>query len=173
MNQIGSGSSSLVTFYVGACKFGIPIISIKEVQRLLDITPVAGAHPFFQGLANLRGKIITVVDVGYCFDIPAEEENTQRKLLILKTNQELRRLNLQQTGLNEESSGAADNVAILVSRVSETIEFRAEELKPVPVNFDKSFQSLLRGVVEDGDELMFVLDMNALFAKMIEYCESN
>jgi len=53
----------LVTFVVGTEEFAVPILSVQEINRMMQITRVPQSPPFVEGVINLRGKIIPVVDL--------------------------------------------------------------------------------------------------------------
>ncbi|MFQ5328940.1 MAG: chemotaxis protein CheW, partial [Thermodesulfobacteriota bacterium] len=52
------------TFYVDDSMYGIPILTVREISRFFTITPVQGADERVEGLLNLRGQIVTVLNLG-------------------------------------------------------------------------------------------------------------
>ena len=53
----------LVTFKLGDEEFGVDILKVQEINRMMDITRIPNAPPFIEGVINLRGKIIPIVDL--------------------------------------------------------------------------------------------------------------
>ncbi len=53
----------LVTFKLGNEEFGVDILKVQEINRMMDITRIPNAPEFIEGVINLRGKIIPIVDL--------------------------------------------------------------------------------------------------------------
>lgn len=62
--------SELVTFRIGEEEFGVDILSVQEIIRLMQITMVPHAASFIEGVINLRGKVIPVVNMRTRFHLP-------------------------------------------------------------------------------------------------------
>jgi purine-binding chemotaxis protein CheW len=76
-------SAHLVCFRIGRETFGVDIFAVKEIVRVQDITKVPGAPEFVLGVINLRGRIISVVDLGRQLGMaPSEITSTSRILVI-------------------------------------------------------------------------------------------
>ena len=59
-----------LTFILGGGAFGIPILKVREIIRLLDITPIPRMPEYVRGVINLRGKIVPVIDLRMKFGLP-------------------------------------------------------------------------------------------------------
>ena len=64
----------LVTFMVGTEEFAIPILSVQEINRMMQITRVPQSPTFIEGVINLRGKIIPVMDLRKRFGVDSLED---------------------------------------------------------------------------------------------------
>lgn len=95
---------------LGAERYGIPIGSVREIQRVGDITPVSTAPPFVLGVTNLRGAILTVVDLRVFLGLQHMPLTEQARILV--------------------AEGGGMGVGLVVERVEEIADLPAAELKP-------------------------------------------
>jgi purine-binding chemotaxis protein CheW len=129
---------SYATFYADKFYFGIQTSEVIELTKVSDITPVPLAHPTIYGLINLRGQIVTAINMR-------------------------RRLGLSQA----EYPGDVITVLIekfgvlyglLVDRVSDILELDESDFETPPSNVSNSAKELLLGVCKLPTELLFVID---------------
>ena len=73
----------LVCFRIGKETFGVDIFSVREIVRVQEITKVPGAPDFVLGVINLRGRIISVVDLGRQLGQPPTEIGRNSRLLVI------------------------------------------------------------------------------------------
>ena len=78
------------TFYLDDKLMGLPIPSILEIGRSFKIHPVRGAPRVIDGLINLRGKVVTIINSGLAFDVNKVESTEESRIYILKNNSELK-----------------------------------------------------------------------------------
>lgn len=77
------GEIQLVTFMLGAEEYGIPISQIQEIDRLSNITKVPKAAHFIEGITNLRGEVIPVLDTRKRFDLEVRAPNDRTRIIIV------------------------------------------------------------------------------------------
>ena len=65
-----SAAGKYLTFVLGTGAFGIPILKVREIIRLLEITPIPRMPDYVRGVINLRGKIVPVIDLRMKFGLP-------------------------------------------------------------------------------------------------------
>ena len=70
----------LVTFHIGEEEFGVDILAVQEIIRLMQITMVPRAPAFIEGVINLRGKVIPVVNMRTRFCKPVVEHNASTRM---------------------------------------------------------------------------------------------
>ena len=80
------------TFTLGQSLLGIEVLLVREINRLMDITPVPASANYVKGLINLRGHVATILDLGVLLDLPVKAAAGSTHQVILKTNGELERL---------------------------------------------------------------------------------
>ncbi|HLI63691.1 MAG TPA: chemotaxis protein CheW [Terriglobales bacterium] len=129
-------------FRLGEALFGIPAAQIQEVVQMGNVTPVHHAPPFIVGIRNLRGRIVTVVDLRLRLELGEAERSADSRILIVDTEGEL--------------------VGLLVDRVDDTIFLRPESMSPPPSNLGALQESVLLGIYRCPDGLVTLLDHNAI-----------
>lgn len=140
-------SKSYITVTLGEYLFGIDVSLIREVNRSVDMTPVALAPEMIRGLMNLRGQIITVIDPGVCLGFQVSKiENTSR-CVVLKTIEEGSSLSIH------------DILGILVDNVGDIIPVEDTDLQPPPPNLSELNSQYIQYVVKLDQDLLIILDM--------------
>ena len=131
------------TFYVENSFFGIEVIHVQEIIRFQNMTNVPLADSVIKGLINLRGQIVTAIDLRRRLGLkprPAEDEPMN---VIINTN-----------------DGA---VSLLVDEIGDVIEVDKEIYEPPPQNLSGKARDLTTGVYKLKDKLLLTLDTNKLF----------
>ncbi|MFN2310627.1 MAG: CheR family methyltransferase [Spirochaetia bacterium] len=137
----------MVTFSLAGKDYGIDILKIKEIAKFSSFTYVPNAPPFVSGVYNLRGDIISIIDLRVMFNLPAERkpEGSAEDGLILR--------------LDELMIGVVvDSIDKVVGIVSSRIQ------PPHPIFGDVNIQ-YISGVVEKDGRLYIILDVDRIFAK--------
>jgi purine-binding chemotaxis protein CheW len=132
-------SREYATFFVDGLFFGIDVLQVQEVLRYQEMTKVPLAPGVIEGLINLRGQIVTAVDM--------------RRRLKLKSRPD------DQTPMNtvvRTKEGAA--VSLLVDEIGDVVEVDSETFESVPDNVDPAARDLLQGVYKLKDRLLLILD---------------
>jgi len=122
--------------------YAVDIMRIKEIIRPQKLTPLPQAPPFIDGIINLRGAVIPVVDLRKRFGMPARELTRATRLLIV-------RLSGQTLGL-------------VVDDVTEVVTIPVTDIKPPPAVSDGLIVNHLLGVCLSGDNLVMLLDIDRL-----------
>ena len=130
---------NLVTFRLGSDRYGVGMEMVREIQRAGSITPVPTAPDFVVGVMNLRGSILSVVDIRTFFGLPGVTPGTKARILVVE--------------------GGGLQVGILVEGVDEITSVRVEEIKP-PLSTEKGLaEDYLRGIVTARGEVLMVVDL--------------
>jgi len=122
--------------------YAVDIMRIKEIIRPQKLTPLPQAPSFIDGIINLRGAVIPVVDLRKRFGMPGRELTMSTRLLIV-------RLSGQTLGL-------------VVDDVTEVVTIPVSDIKPPPVVSDGLIVNHLLGVCLSGDNLVMLLDIDRL-----------
>ena len=134
----------LATFYVAELLLGIDIRLVREINRHLDFTPVPHASPQVRGVINLRGEVVTVVD--------------------LRTILGLGKTDLSKHARNVIVQSDGEQIGLLVDRVADTVGISTDAIEPVPANVHGVDAALFQGVCRLESELIVILDVEAALA---------
>lgn len=129
----------LVTFRLGAEHFGVPIGAIQEVVRLPEITPVPEAPAFVEGVINLRGRILPVLDLGRRFRLPDRPRTRASRILVA------------------EAGGRP--VGLIVDAVCEVVRLPGAAIEPPPPVVGGIGVDYITGVGKLADRLLVLLDL--------------
>jgi purine-binding chemotaxis protein CheW len=131
-------SGQLSTFYVDDLFFGVDVLHVQEVLRYQEMTPVPQAPDIVEGLINLRGQIVTAIDL-------------RRKLLLSEREGGKEPMNI----VVRTTDGA---VSLLVDEIGDVLDVEAATYERPPDNLSGSARELIRGVYKLKDQLLLVLD---------------
>jgi purine-binding chemotaxis protein CheW len=127
------------TFYVNDILLGIEVLAVQEVLKHQEVTEVPLAPPEIQGLINLRGQIITAVNLRSRMNLPP--------------------LNTDKGSMNVVTRIDKEVVSFLVDSVGDVLEVEDESFEPVPSTVDAATRELVTGVYKlEGKRLLMVLD---------------
>lgn len=135
----------LVTFVVGSEEFAISILSVQEINRMMQITRVPQSPPFIEGVINLRGKIIPVMDLRKRFGVEANKDSSDSRIIVV------------------EVSGRV--IGFTVDRVNEVLRINADIVEPPPSMVSSGVDSdYVQGVGKLDDRLLILLNLDRLFS---------
>ncbi len=148
-------SLQFASFVVDDVLYGVNILQVGEVLKGIGYSPVPGAHQNVLGLMNLRGQIVTIVDLAKSLGIssPQDEKNT---CIIMKTDAQLDSLSLGSK--NIERTGQ-DAVGLLVNRMAEVVDVDPKEIAAYPANTSQTDASFVKGVIKLEHELLTILSL--------------
>lgn len=130
--------TQFATFYIGDLFFGIDVLNVQEVLRHQEMTRVPLAPGVIRGLINLRGQIVTAVDMRGRLELPALGGTEQSMNMVVRTQE-----------------GA---VSLLVDEIGDVLAMDDSTFEPPPDNLSTVARSLIRGIYKLKDRLLLVLD---------------
>ena len=86
--ESGTNELEIVEFEVGPNKFGINVIKVKEIINPIPVTFIPHAHPHVEGIIQLRGEVLPVVDMVKVLGLPTIERNPQHKYIVAEFNRQ-------------------------------------------------------------------------------------
>jgi purine-binding chemotaxis protein CheW len=131
-------SSQFATFAVADLFFGIDVLRVQEVLRYQEMTRVPLAPVVAEGLINLRGQIVTAIDMRRKLDLPPRPPGRLPMNMVVRS-----------------SDGP---VSLLVDEIGDVLEPDAETFEAAPDNAPKVSREILQGVYKLKDRLLLVLD---------------
>ena len=139
--------TQLVAFGVGDGDYAVDIMRIKEIINPVPVTPMPKAPPFIEGVIELRGAILPIIDVRKRFDLSPVAATRATKYLIVSVDVGEQRV----------------IVGLVVDRVSEPLRVARTEIKPAP-RLSVSERAYFTGVVAHHGKMLMVLDVDALLS---------
>lgn len=131
----------LVVFAIGDEEFGVEITQVKEIVRLMEITYLPKAPAFIEGVINLRGQVIAVVNLAKRLGISAKPKSDAVRIIILEVQE--------------------NNVGMVVDSVSEVLKLGADQVQEVPQIIETEVpQHYIYAVGKLKDRLLVLLDLN-------------
>ena len=127
------------TFFVDGLFFGIDVLQVQEVLRYQEMTQVPLAPDVIEGLINLRGQIVTAVDMRRRLKLRPRAEGQTPMNTVVRTKE-----------------GTA--VSLLVDEIGDVVEVDSEAFERPPDNVDPAARDLLQGVYKLKDRLLLILD---------------
>lgn len=156
----------IATFYIGDILFGVDILMVKEVYRHTSMTGIPDAPKLLAGLINLRGRVVTVIDLGLCLNHPVVSGDRDTKLLILKTQEEINGYIKQ--GILAKTYLGDDMAGFIIDRMDDVMQVGAEDILPPPPNLLEADESLMEGVVRRKEGLLIILDIPVVLEKIMQ-----
>ena len=134
----------IVGFKVGRETYGVPIKSLHEIVRVPEITAVPDAPDYLEGVINLRGKIVSVMDLRKRFGEKQTKLNRQNRILVV------------------EHSGRL--AGLIVDSASEVLKIPADAVEAPPAVFQEGGLNCVTGLAKVAGRLVVLLDMSKLLA---------
>jgi purine-binding chemotaxis protein CheW len=133
-----NGSVELATFYVGEALCGMDILKIQEINKLMEMTTVPQAPDHVMGILNLRGQIVTIIDLG-------------------------KRLGLSSTSVDDFSrniivNSRNEHVGLLVSKIGDVVLADWDKVESPPANIGGIQSIFFKGVFKTENHLIGILD---------------
>ena len=138
-------STRLVTFTLAERSYGIDVSVVQEVLRGLPCTRVPLAPRAVAGLVNLRGQVLTAVDLREQLGLPAREDGTEPMLVVTRVDGD-------------------DPVALVVDGIGSVVDVEPELFEPPPDTLLGPARELIVGVYKLADRLLLTLDVDKAVA---------
>jgi purine-binding chemotaxis protein CheW len=84
--KVSSELLQLVSFVLGNEEFGVDIICVQEINRMLQITKVPNSPDYVEGVVNLRGRVIPVLDLRQKLGMPKKEHDNNTRIIVVEVN---------------------------------------------------------------------------------------
>lgn len=132
----------IVGFRVGRETFGVPITQVHEIVRVPEITAVPDAPECIEGVINLRGKIISIVDMRKRFGERDIQPSKKNRILVVEVE--------------------GKKVGLVVDSASEVIRMSASEIEPAPNVFQETEINYVTGVGKLKGRLIILIDLGRI-----------
>ncbi|MEM7629349.1 MAG: chemotaxis protein CheW [Planctomycetota bacterium] len=141
----GGEQLQLVTFEVAGEEFAVDILRVQEINRMMELTRVPQSPPEVEGVINLRGRIIPVLDLRRRFGMPAAERTDHNRIVVVDINGRV--------------------LGFIVDRVHEVLRIDSSIVEPAPEMVSSIDSDFIAGVGKLDDRLIILLELERLFAE--------
>src|ERR1700760_265413 len=146
--SVDSRGGKYLTFALGKEEYGLEILKVREIIGYMDITAVPRTPDYVKGVINLRGQVISVVDLRTKFAMEPVARTDQTCIIVVDIQQNGRRL----------------NTGIVVDRVSEVLSISGDKIEDAPA-FDRSVEvDFILGMGKIGDSVKILLDIDKVLS---------
>jgi len=134
----------LATFFVGDALCGMDILKVQEINKVMQMTKVPQAPEYVLGILNLRGQIVTIIDLG-------------------------KKLGLGETDLNQDPrniivNSAGGHVGLLVRKISDVVSADMEKREAAPANMRGIQGEYFTGVYKTDNALIGILNIDKVLS---------
>ncbi len=138
--------TQLVIFRLANEDFGLEISQVREIIRLQDITPMPKAPDFIEGVINLRGQIIAVMDLAKRFSLTAQKRSDKTRIVVTEAH--------------------GTTVGLVVDAVPEVLRISADSIEATPDLMESQIHTdFIKGVGKVKDKLIILLDVDKVLSK--------
>lgn len=131
----------LVIFLLAKEEYGLPITKVQEINRMVPITQLPQTPDFMEGVINLRGRVIPVVDLRKRFQLALKENSDDTRIIIVDIN--------------------GQTVGIIVDAVTEVVRLAAGSVEPPPPAFILESQYVY-GIGKLDERLLILLEIDKI-----------
>lgn len=128
--NISSASDRFLEFYLGGQSYSVELLKVKEVITPPEMRPIPQSAPHVLGVMNLRGEVLTVVDLRIQLNIKASKDQSQAAVIIFDLEDRL--------------------VGAVVDSINKVLNVHKENIKALPVTESSSSSHFLGGIQEEG-----------------------
>ncbi len=136
----------LVVFDLASEFYGVDIGAVREIIRMQTVTRVPGAPPYVEGIINLRGQVIPVVDLRKRLELTVGEQTNESRIVWVTINEQ--------------------DVGVIVDAVTEVLRIPLSSIEPPSSMVSSVDSDYLRGIAKLESRLIILLDMSKVLAMM-------
>jgi purine-binding chemotaxis protein CheW len=134
----------LVTFRVGGEEFGLDVFAVHEILRYQAPTPMPRAPEFVEGVLDVRGTLVPIVDLRRRFETPQVEYDEDTRIVLVDFNDE--------------------RLGLVVDSVTEVLRAPETAVSPPPAYIRGLAAEFVRGIVRVGDRLVVLIDLDRILS---------
>ena len=136
------GESQLVVFVMESEEFACSINNVREVLKMIRVTPLPRSLDFVEGVINMRGEVIPVIDLRKRFGLPEAERTDESRIIIVEVEERM--------------------VGLIVDSVREVLSIPNEQIQEAPSQVAGGKTDLIKGVGKVADRMLIILDLDRI-----------
>lgn len=142
--QNNSDILQLVTFNIGEEEYAVDILTVQEINKMLPITKVPNSPDFIEGIINLRGRVIPVIDLRIKLGFGKKEHNNETRIIVVELNNR--------------------TVGFIVDAVSEVIRIPANITETPPDLAFRGNSEFIEAVGKFENRLLLLINLNKILS---------
>jgi purine-binding chemotaxis protein CheW len=143
--KAGEEQLQLVSFELAGEEFAVDILSVQEINRMMELTRVPQSPPDVEGVINLRGKIIPVLDLRRRFGMDGAARNEDNRIIVVEVQKRV--------------------LGFIVDKVHEVLRISSGIVEPAPAMACSIHSEFISGVAKLNGRLIILLDLSKLFGQ--------
>jgi len=140
LGAVGDELLQLVSFKIGPEEFGVDITKVQEINRMVDITKVPQAPAYVEGVINLRGKVIPIIDLRKRLGVQLQENDKNTRIVVVDIDSHV--------------------MGMIVDSVSEVLRIPVSTIEPPPDIATGVNAEYIQGVAKMDERLLIFLDLS-------------
>lgn len=141
-----ASAEQFLTFMLAGEEYGVDILRVQEIKGWDNVTEIPNTPDYIQGVINLRGTIVPIIDLRCRFDLEKVEYNNTTVVIVLKTH----------------SNGNEKTIGFVVDAVSDVYNIDSEHLKPAPDFGGAVSTEFVKGLATIDEKMLILLDIDHL-----------
>ena len=137
--EIHNDTVELASFFVGEALCGMDILKVQEINKLIEMTRVPQAPEYVLGILNLRGEIVTIIDLGKKLGLKSTEISDKTRNIIVNSK--------------------GEHIGLMVEKISDVVQAKFEKIEAPPANIGGVQGKYFTGVLKTKDRLIGILDV--------------
>jgi len=135
----------LVSFNLDHEEYGINVLKVREIIRMLNVTRVPNTPYYVEGVINLRGKVIPIISLRKKFNLAEADYDKRTRIMVMEVGGEL--------------------MGFIVDEVSEVLRISEKEIQPPPPVVSSNIdQECMSGVINQAERLLVLLNLEKMFS---------
>jgi purine-binding chemotaxis protein CheW len=136
-----------LTIWISEQIFGIPILQVQDVLGEQAVTKIPLSPPSVAGSLNLRGRIVTAINVRACLGLPPNQNATRKDMSVVVEN-------------------GGELYSLMIDKVGDVLSLASNNFEKTPSTLDPKWQDISAGIYRLKDKLLVVLDVPKLLADL-------
>ncbi len=132
----------LVSFRIGNEEFGVDILKVQEINRMMRLTIVPNTPQYIEGVINLRGRIIPVIDLRTRLGLPHKEPDANTRIIVTEVEE--------------------NTVGFIVDEVNEVLRIPKSIIEPPPAMVGEVNSDFITAIAKLNNTLLILLDLNKI-----------
>jgi purine-binding chemotaxis protein CheW len=148
ITEESTGEIQLVVFDLASEHYGVNISDVREIMRMQSITRVPGAYSFVEGVINLRGNVLPVIDLRKRLGLKISEHTKDSRIVIIDIE--------------------AGEIGVIVDAVTEVLRIPKSSIEPASSVITNASSNYLWGIAKLPDKLIILIDPNKALSSVEE-----